>query len=392
MPRTVINAKGPATVLGGAKVAESVSSAMASALRKSVHMAELQFSVGAEIARLLHAESAFVTGCAAAGISVSVAAAITGDDLHQITTLPLRVHDKCEVVIQKAHNIIVGGCDAAQVIRLAGGDPVEVGTAADCAEFQLQGGLSARTAAALFIEGERAHGSGTLGLRRFAEICHESDVPVIVDAAGTADPRPLLAAGADLVVFSGQKWFRGPTSGVVAGRADLIHAAFLTGELGIGRPMKAGKEAVAGIGVAVQEMYSGTGPQDVGLSEATLGAIAAKLSKLPGLAATVEPTRHESTSPFCVRIDVDPALAGIQAWQLSAEAEGLDPSVALYDYEAALGYLLIDPGFLDETEVEPLLHGIRTVVESSRRQPRDLSAECPPRYTTLASHLTSWRS
>ena len=94
------------------------------------------------------------------------------------------------------------------------------------------------------------------------EIAHAHDVPVIVDAAAELPPKDHLWAlsnqGADLVVFSGSKDLRGPqTSGLMVGRADLIAAALSQSaphERVIGRPMKAGKEVVAGL-VAAVELY-----------------------------------------------------------------------------------------------------------------------------------------
>lgn len=390
VPRRVINGKGPATVLGGAQVDSRVVDAVAEAMQTSVHMGELQWTAGQEIASAIGAEAAFVTGCAAAGMSVGVAAAIAGADMAQVTAMPRALHDRTEVVIQKAHTIIVGGCDASQVVRLGGGTPVEVGTAADCADFHLAAGLSARTAAGLFIDGERAHGSGTLGLRAFAEQCHAAGVPVIVDAAGTTDPGAFLAQGADLVVFSVHKWFRGPTAGVVAGRRDLVHAAFLQGEFGVGRPMKAGKEGVAGALAAVRLWRAGTEEDRVMREREIVAAVVEGLADVRGLVVRAVRTEHESTAPISVRIDVNAREAGVQAWQLAARTEAMDPSVVLYDYEAAQGYLLIDPGFLHPGDHEHIVRAVRDAVGSGPHGPADLSTAPPPRFATLVETMAGW--
>jgi D-glucosaminate-6-phosphate ammonia-lyase len=389
-PRRVVNGKGPATILGGARVSETVIAAMADAMRRSVHMPELQAAAGSVIARAIGAEAAFVTGCAAAGMSVSVAAAIGGADPAQVTSLPRPSHARTEIVIQKAHVIIVGGCSADQVIRLGGGSPVEVGTAADCADFQLAAGIGPNTAAALFVEGERAHGSGTLGLAEVVRVCHEARVPVIVDAAGTSSPRAFFEAGADLVVFSGHKWFRGPTSGVVAGRRDLVHAAFLHGEFGVGRPMKAGKEGIAGVLAAVEEWADGAAAKRDELERSIAAGVVDGLAGLPGLTPRIVPTEHESTAAVTVRVDVDAAAARVQAWQLAEATEALDPSVVLYDYEAAQGYLLIDPGFLDEGDDRLIVDAVSRVLGQARRQPFDLDAAAPPRFAALVSGAADW--
>ena len=49
---------------------------------------------------------------------------------------------------------------------------------------------------------------------------------MIVDAAAEYGWREMLAAGADLVLFSAQKALGGPTAGLIAGKRDLVRAAY----------------------------------------------------------------------------------------------------------------------------------------------------------------------
>ncbi len=63
--------------------------------------------------------------------------------------------------------------------------------------------------------------------------------------------RGVLAAGADLALYSSHKFLGGPTGGIVAGRRDLVRAAFLQNG-GIGRGMKVGKEGIAGTIAALE--------------------------------------------------------------------------------------------------------------------------------------------
>jgi len=70
-------------------------------------------------------------------------------------------------------------------------------------------------------------------LTDLAKLCQERDVPLIVDlGSGLLEPDPLLpeepdaatalAAGADVVIASGDKLLGGPQAGILLGRADVI--------------------------------------------------------------------------------------------------------------------------------------------------------------------------
>ena len=63
-------------------------------------------------------------------------------------------------------------------------------------------------------------------LPAFVAACHGAGVPVIVDAAAEYGWRDIVAAGADLVLFSAQKPLGGPTAGIVAGRRSLVRACY----------------------------------------------------------------------------------------------------------------------------------------------------------------------
>ena len=76
--RPVINASGTLTRLGGSRMAPEVLAAMADAAASFVHIDELQAKAGAEIARIMGAEAAYVVTGAAAGLSLGTAACVAG--------------------------------------------------------------------------------------------------------------------------------------------------------------------------------------------------------------------------------------------------------------------------------------------------------------------------
>jgi len=85
-------------------------------------------------------------------------------------------------------------------------------------------------------------------------------VPVIVDAAAQIPPvenlwRFTRDLGADIVIFSGGKGLRGPQpTGLVLGKKSIVDGIYVNASpvQNIGRPMKVGKEEMAGILAAVE--------------------------------------------------------------------------------------------------------------------------------------------
>jgi L-seryl-tRNA(Ser) seleniumtransferase len=100
-------------------------------------------------------------------------------------------------------------------------------------------------------------------LKRCLEIAHRANVPVMVDAANMLPPweniRRLASMGVDLICISGGKHMRGPQcSGILAGRRDLVQAAWLNSSPhsdSFGRPMKVGREEMVAAWLTV-EKYS----------------------------------------------------------------------------------------------------------------------------------------
>ena len=82
-------------------------------------------------------------------------------------------------------------------------------------------------------------------------------IPILVDAASEhlQRPSPWLQRGADMVIYSGGKFLRGPqTSGLLLGNKNLVQAAWRNASphQAFGRPMKVSKEDVIGVLVAVE--------------------------------------------------------------------------------------------------------------------------------------------
>ncbi|MBM3548587.1 MAG: hypothetical protein FJX54_16690 [Alphaproteobacteria bacterium] len=338
--RHVINASGTETVHGASRASERMVKAVASMLPHWIEMSELQRVASDSIAKTAGSEAGYVTGCSAAGIAVSVAAAIAGDDLYRAEQLPDVDGLKHKVVLQKGHEVSYGST-ISQMIRIVGGTPVEVGTATGCAAYQLNGAIDDKTAAAVFVQSHHTVQSGLLDLKAFCEVSNKRGVPVVVDAAAEYDWPGMIKAGATAVIFSAQKAPAGTTAGVIAGKRDFIRACYVHGERGIGRPMKAGKESVAGA-IAALDQWRDTDHQAVAKAEAVrLDKAEQMLQNIRGL--RLEREWDPPGNPFeRLMLHVDPRVARISAYQLGQALASGKPKIVLRSLHVDRGYLLLD--------------------------------------------------
>ena len=324
----VVNASATLTRLGGSLMPPPVVEAMVEASRHFVNLPDLQKAAGRRIAALTHNEAAYVCSGAAAGLVLTTAACITGNDPEKMAMLPHpdRIpNGKHKVVMHRCQRI---GYDFA--VRQTGVDLVEIGPSrADAATrrttpAELEAALDERTAAVFYVAGS-PHAPGALPIEQVVEIAHRHDVPVIVDCAaqippvenlwrytGTGEgpapwaqalydlgvpdapptrPESVQRAGADLAVFSGGKGLCGPQpAGLILGRADLIEAIARQGNPNafIGRPMKVGKEEICGMAAAV-EWYLGLDYRVLAAQyERQVDHVIEAVFGLPGVTATRE--------------------------------------------------------------------------------------------------------
>ena len=253
--RPVINVSGTMTSLGASIMVPEAIAAMTAIAPQFVEMDALFRKASVVIARLTGGEAGLVTASCASGIALAVAGAMTRDNLLAVERLPDDTRGlKSEVLIQTGH-MVSYGASIEQSIRLAGGTVVPVGTVSSSYGYQLENAITDRTAAAIYVISHHTVQYGMIPLRAFAAMCRARDVPVIVDAASEYDLRGFLAQGADIVIYSGHKFLGGPTSGIVAGRKDLVRAAYHQNR-GIGRGMKVGKESIVGVMAALEAWES----------------------------------------------------------------------------------------------------------------------------------------
>lgn len=252
--RTVINGNATLTRLGGSIMPPEVVAAMADASKHFVDIIELQKRVGEEIAKLTHNEAAYVSCGAAAALTLSTAACITGLNAAKREKLPhLDPSMKNEVIVHRHGRV---GYDFA--VRQVGVTFVEIGDENGTTSTELENAITEKTAAIFYFANPgREH--LWVSYEEAIAIAKKHDVPLIVDAAAQLPPRENLwrftQMGADLALFSGGKGLCGPqSSGLIVGKKSLIEAIAFNGPPHpfIGRGMKVGKEEMVGLLAAVE--------------------------------------------------------------------------------------------------------------------------------------------
>lgn len=253
--RPVVNFQGTMTTLGASKMWEELHEAAAQASREYVVLEELHEKIGQRLSARIGCDDAMVTPGAAAAICLGTCASLTGSDTQKVRQLPDLTGMKKEVVIQKVHR---NGYDHA--VRNTGVRIVDVES-----ERALLDAIGDQTAMMYFLGGTSGdwRWETPVSLERCCEITRRAGVPLMVDAANMLPPwdnvRRLAKLGVDLICISGGKHMRGPQcSGILAGRRDLIQAAWLNSSPhsdSLGRPMKVGREEMVTTWLTV-EKYS----------------------------------------------------------------------------------------------------------------------------------------
>lgn len=355
VPR-VINATGTKTRIGGSLIRPEAVEAMARAADGFARISDLQARASELIAECTNAEAGYVASGAAAAMTLGAAACIAGDDFGAMARLPDTEGLADEIVMARTHRT---GYDHA--LRAAGAAIVDIGTndrhlgtgSTNVEPWEFADAITDQTAAVAYVQKE--YSSPPLAV--VAEIAHQHDVPVIVDAAAELPPKSNLTrfveAGADLIVFSGGKAIRGPQStGILAGNHQLVESAALqhldmhaAGDVweppldlvdvdslagvprqGLGRTLKVGKEELVGLIRALQLFLE----QDEAELEAKWSArveqVIAGLDPVSGLECAVTGGEKVSVAPEVV-VTVDEADAGVDATTLVGDLRRETPRV-----------------------------------------------------------------
>ncbi|MDX8450232.1 hypothetical protein [Mesorhizobium captivum] len=240
----IVNCVGTQTNFGGSQPSAVVVNAMAAAAEAFVDLDELAEGVGRRLGRLTGAQWGIVTAGSTAALSLATAACLAGNDPELMLRLPHLGGLPRRVLIPEEHRF-----DYDHIMTVVG---AEVGSFLDLNDLARSLDTQPRMICMLGRALLQGVGPALEDVRKVAE-----HVPIIIDAAGLSPQSPdaWLQRGADLVIYSGGKFLRGPHStGFLLGREDLCRAAWLNGppHQSFGRAMKVGKEEIIGALAALE--------------------------------------------------------------------------------------------------------------------------------------------
>src|SRR3954447_9229062 len=246
--RPFINCCSVRTMHGGSLMLPQVRDALAEASRHFVNLDELMEAAGRRLAELTGAESGIVTCGSAAAVALGTAACVAGNDPVKMLRLPFTDGMVNRVIIPKKQRFAYD-----QAVRMIGCYIVEIDT-----REELDKALEQPVAMVVLL-GKQEHLSA-VRLDEIASVVKPRGIPIMVDAASEHLERPStwLTRGADLVVYSGGKFMRGPqTSGLLLGSKQLVQAAWSNASphQALGRPMKVSKEDIIGVLTAVEHWF-----------------------------------------------------------------------------------------------------------------------------------------
>ncbi len=388
---TVINAASTKTRIGGSLIRPEAVTAMTRAAESFVRISDLQARASELIAEVTGAEAGYVASGAAGCLTLGTAACIAGDDLAIMDRLPHVEDHPHNVVMPRTHR---NGYDHA--IRAAGARIIDVGNngnglgtdSKNVERWELAEAIDDETVAVAYMEKPYTQPS----LEDVIEVAHERDVPVLVDAAAELPPKEnlhrFIAAGADLVTFSGGKAIRGPQStGILAGRAYLIASAAMqhldmhvaedvweppatlidlerfggVPRQGIGRGLKVGKEELAGliraIELFVEEDHEALASEWTERSR----RVADQLEGVGGLAVTVVDGGKTMVAAEA-HVAVDPDVTGIDAPELVRNLRHEDPRIFVGPDHLHESAFTVNAMCLSDDEADYLVERIRAHV------------------------------
>lgn len=277
-------------------------------------------------------------------------------------------------------------------VEAAGGKIIAVGQDDICRPDEIEAAITNKTAAIFFLPDWPR---GKITLETAVAIGQKHHIPIVVDAAGRLDEPGNLqaysATGADLVIFSGGKFIKGPqASGMVCGRQDLISAIawqhldmdvtpavwtapqallgtnaaampFIPRQ-GIGRGYKAGKEEIVGLVTALRLFITRDHAAERKEMEKKLRYIVDNLADRPHIQATIQHPNSPRPGLPLAYINLAEGPLGMTAYDFILKLKQGDPAIHPGERNLAQGGIVIHPFNLVDGDEVRIVNRIREII------------------------------
>jgi L-seryl-tRNA(Ser) seleniumtransferase len=178
------------------------------------------------------------------------------------------------------------------------------------------------------------------------------------------------------------------TAGIVAGRKDLVRATFLQNS-GIGRGMKVGKESI----VAAIAALDAWGRRDHDAVRRTerghLQLWMERFAGVAGIRASIIPDPTDNPLDR-LKLEVDPEVARITAWDLADALAAGDPPVIVRDHEVEQGFFQLDPCNLHPGEAPVVATRVLAELETARKRNAPSGRSVAQRRAARFERMLRW--
>ena len=360
----IINVSGFMTKIGASITNSKSIKAANEVFTNFVNIDELQAIASKRISKCFKTEAAVITASAAAGLTECVASMMTGNDLKKVFILPNTNKMKNKVLIQKGH-LTNYGAEVRQGIELSGAKILSCGLKDSCSVEQLEKSLSKnkkKIACAMYVVSHHCSDYNAVEIVKFLKLCKKYNIPTIIDAASEEYMEEFFKIGADIAIFSAHKFMGSLTAGILAGKKIYVKNIYLQ-NLGIGRGMKVGKEAIFAAIIGVENWYKRDWKKEINNQSNILKFWLKFLAKEKFKGITYEiiadPTGNKINR---LRIHINSKISKFTTQSLCYYLEKNDPAIFVRDDLIHLNHFELDTCNLKKGQEKEVMKELKKII------------------------------